>query len=439
LALGTVQPEADSRFVTWALLNALTRGGYQAQHFHSRCSFGGVDGALAAAGLESHHLDSWLMRPELCRELFQRACRDCDVAVVEGSYAPAATETGQATGGRLDPLCQWLGLVRIAVLDVSQLSGCRLPPRPTVDALVLDRVKGEEGFFSWQTVVESLWRIPVVGGLDELPEERAAVAAMQPGGRVLPETCDRLGQSLERYTRLEPIIERGQGREQPEFCGRPLDELCRTFGSCVATVAIAYDDVFRCHFPDVHDVLELLGARVVDFSPLADESLPPGVDLVFLGCGRPDLFAERLADNHCMRAALQQHVRAGGRIYAEGAGAAYLCQSLETPCGTRVGMAGVLPATARLSSTFVPLEPVELTLEAASWLGAANTSLRGYRNRNWQITPLGKLTHLTPLLDGCGELFAHQRVIASCVHLNFAAQLHVLHSLVGAASLAATP
>src|SRR5690606_21378146 len=92
------------------------------------------------------------------------------------------------------------------------------------------------------------------------------------------------------------------------------------------TVAVAYDEAFRCYFPDTLDLLEHLGATVVDFSPLRDEALPLGTDIVYFGCGHPERYAEALASNHCMMLAIREHVCAGRRIYAEGGGVAYLCQ-----------------------------------------------------------------------------------------------------------------
>ncbi|HWA98163.1 MAG TPA: hypothetical protein VG713_06705, partial [Pirellulales bacterium] len=302
LALGTVQPGADSRIIAWALMNALTRSGYQVQHFHSRCCFGGVEGALASAGLASRHLDSWLMRPELCRELFEHASRECDVSIVEGRYAPAEADASPTLGGQLEPLCQWLGLARVGVLDLSAVQNCRLPPKPRVDALLLDRVRDEDGFYSLQTVVESLWRVPVVGGLEDLADLRAEIDSLPLGSRVGTELCDHLGASLARFTNLDRIAELGRKHELPDFCARPLDHACRSIRPSATTVAMAYDDAFHSHFPDTLDLLEMLGAHVVDFSPLHDESLPLGVDLVYLGCGRPDLYAEQLSNNACMRA-----------------------------------------------------------------------------------------------------------------------------------------
>src|SRR5438445_640566 len=101
------------------------------------------------------------------------------------------------------------------------------------------------------------------------------------------------------------------------------------------TVAIAYDDAFFGYCPDALDELEQRGVTVRDFSPLRDEALPADADIVYIGCGRPDLHAGELSDNFCLMLALRDHVCAGKRIYAEGGGLAYLCQQLALPSGER--------------------------------------------------------------------------------------------------------
>ena len=89
-------------------------------------------------------------------------------------------------------------------------------------------------------------------------------------------------------------------------------------------------------------------------------------------------------------------------------------------------MVGVLPAIARLNPK--PSEPlaVSATLAEGCWLGPPGGSVRGYLCDRWLLEPTG---HFTPgLAEPQHQLDVIQccHVIGSRVHLDFAAQLHLL-------------
>ena len=70
LALGTIQPEAESQALLIALLDALESRGVETQTFLSRACFKPHHGASKESGRSARHLDSWLMTPEVARQVF---------------------------------------------------------------------------------------------------------------------------------------------------------------------------------------------------------------------------------------------------------------------------------------------------------------------------------------------------------------------------------
>ncbi|NUQ62403.1 MAG: hypothetical protein HUU20_07935 [Pirellulales bacterium] len=423
LAIGTIQPGADLQAMLWALIEVFRRAGLQVQSFLSRSHFPKNPGVAAVTGTNVRHLDSWLMSPEICRDLFERGVNYADLALVEGQFAPAAGE-GRC-GGRLEPLCRWLDLPRLIVLDSSQIGPCNLPLRPRFgDALLLDRVAGSRRLACLTTELESLWGMPVVGSLPELTRLRRRLECVEPGDPLPPELCQSLGDQLAASSRLERIWELAVQRELPQ---RPGGCGCLVEIFPKLTVAIAYDEAFHCYFPDTLDLLELRGATVVAFSPLRDEAIPDGTDIVYLGCGHPELHARALSENHCISASIRNHVRSGGRVYAEGGGAAYLCQQMETPDGEQRRMVGILPAVAKLQRSPISPVPVEVTLAKASWLGRPGARLRGYTSTKWRLEPFGPPAGLLAGDQRQYDLIGNASVVGSLLHLNFAAQPQCLH------------
>src|SRR5262249_39015004 len=146
-----------------------------------------------------------------------------------------------------------------------------------------------------------------------------------PRDRPLPEELiSVMAEAFWKHADLETIDQ--LARSRPLSDGIESNHPCRGRRRRGFRVAYAQDEAFGRYFPDTMEALEALGADLQEFSPLRDERLPDGVDLVMIGCGMPDPHAEMLASNFSMMAALRQHVCEGQRIYCEGGGAAYLGQ-----------------------------------------------------------------------------------------------------------------
>ncbi|HEV3004331.1 MAG TPA: hypothetical protein VGX78_07705 [Pirellulales bacterium] len=393
------------------------------------------------------------MSKDVCRELFVHGTGTSNLALVEGHFEPQTLPTAECRAeqecrpekapigsrrgspqGRLDKLCDWLDLPRLVVLDASRFVNCALPQRPDqVDGVFLDHVGMPADLYRLQATLEALWDVPVLGALSDspagaTPSVRKALSAL-PRGSVPPRELLRpLGDELERFFQGEALLElagrRGFPRVRPALFRAPRTS---AEGPEPITVAVAFDKAFNCYFPDTLDLLEMLGAKVIDFSPLRDEVLPE-CDVVYLGCGHPERAAEGLTGNHCMLLAMRNHVRSGGRVYAEGGGLAYLCEHLVTPDGHTVPMVGVLPAVARYAAQPQSPAAVEVTLSKGTWLGHAGTRLRGYLNANWSIEPRGTLKAYLTEPGHEYDLLGRYQVLGSRIHLNFAAQRDVLWS-----------
>ncbi len=416
LALGTVQPAARTTWMARALMAVARQAGLQVQGFYSRAVFTPDCGAQLLTGRQTRHLDSWLMTDELCRSLFCENMRDADLGIVEGVYRQAMVNNRH--GPALDTLCDWLELPQLVVLDVSRLSACRLPyPEFPVDGVFLDRVPNESAYRRWVVDIELFWRAPVFGGLLESAVPNRDVV-IQSGSRLTDERlkrlCDDLASRL-RWSELLALASRPMPLPATRWPWKPLCSGKRL------VVAVAFDNAIQCYFPDTLDALEALGAELRTFSPLNDPELPQGTDLVYIGCGKVDQFAERLSANPCLRTALCRFARHGGRIYAEGGGAAYLCREVVIN-GKSFPMVGAFPATAHRMDRPREPRPVELPLRVDSWIGQSGDIIRGYLNPAWRFTPTPSVRELCSSMDLKGSFMACGNVIASRVHINFAAR-----------------
>jgi cobyrinic acid a,c-diamide synthase len=420
LAVGAVQSGADSQVMTWALMGALRHAGLDVQHFYGQACLAAIDGAASITGSGSRYLDSWLMAPKTCRELYVRAAERADISIVEGRFDAAGR--GCACGGTLERLCDWLALPRLAVIDVARLAECQLPhlPRGTV-GLLLDRVRGVRGLLLEQIRLEALLGAPVLGALPGLSHARRMIARLAHGSAPTSSICRELGLVFAQHARLDKLLELA---ERPYPFGVPQDRCAPRAALPDVRIAVAFDAAFKSYFHDALDQLERNGAEVLTFSPLKDEQVP-SCDIIYLGTGCPERFAERLSGNQCMLSSLRSHFRDGRRIYAEGGGLAYLCEAMETLDGKRRPMAGIVSATARQIAASAS-RPVEITIARETWLAEAGTRVRGYASCDWELAPEGALASLA--LEPChrGQLVASRGLVGSLLHINFAAQPRLL-------------
>lgn len=415
-----------------AILAGFTKAGWRVQHFGTRARPLGQSIIDEVTGLPDRHLDSWLMPPLTCREVFAQGCRQADIALIEGTLDEVGDRWDQGNRhapGLLRSIVEALDLPTIALVRCSHASGFHLPNVPShVDAVLIDGLEKPDDYPTLKHLLELMLRKPVVGAVESLPglfdprNHRSGELSLD------ERDIEFLARSFLRFADLDAIRTLAESRPFPVLS----DALTRTRGHRFR-VAYAQDDAFGGYYPDTLETLETLGAELVEFSPLGDESLPPSVDLVILGCGHPDRYSEELAANLSLIAALKHHVCHGLRIYAEGGGTAYLGRSMILG-NRRVPGAGILPFDACLHPDSQGPTPVSRVLTRDSWLGPSGALVQGYRSGRWSLRPAPEPTDCparSGILTSESDIYFRHHAIGSLIHLHLAALPQVVEAFVG--------
>lgn len=151
-----------------------------------------------------------------------------------------------------------------------------------------------------------------------------------------------------------------------------------------ARIAVSDDVCFSLSFQDNLDLLRYYGAEIVTFSPLADAELPRRVGAVYItGAYMTDYGAE-VAANSSMKQSLLDFSAAGGVIFSEGAGSAYLCKSFRIPGGGTFDGVGIIPAQAVPQSAKFGYTDIVTVDE--SILGRAGLIAKGIVTNEWRIS-----------------------------------------------------
>ncbi len=226
--------------------------------------------------------------------------------------------------------------------------------------------------------------------------------------------------------RIEALAQSSQEWEEPSLSTGPV-----IVDSAVqpVRVGVAYDPAFCFYYPDNLNVLEQAGGQLIRFSPMHDSQLP-SVDILYLGGGYPEIYAEVLQQNAGMRESIRQFATRGGIVYAECGGLMYLSKTLRDFDGTVCDMVGVIPGDVVMSRTHMTLGYRELTLTQSGLLGEKGIGIRGHEFHYSHLKNAEDIEYIGRMTDArgkdCGgDGITVNNVVALYSHLHFASHPQV--------------
>ena len=89
-------------------------------------------------------------------------------------------------------------------------------------------------------------------------------------------------------------------------------------------IGVARDEAFCFYYEDNLDLLKSLGAKLIFFSPLHDDTLPKDLDGILFGGGYPELYLKELEENESMRNSVKSAIENKMPSLAECGGFMYL-------------------------------------------------------------------------------------------------------------------
>jgi CobQ-like glutamine amidotransferase family enzyme len=143
-------------------------------------------------------------------------------------------------------------------------------------------------------------------------------------------------------------------------------------------IGVGRDKAFNFYYQDNLDLLELLGAELVYFSPLEDLGLPEGIDGLYIGGGYPEVWARELESNYSMRTDIKGKISRGLPAYAECGGLMYMSDRIRTLDGREFEMAGLLPGKSEMTSSLKRFGYVNIEVEQDNILGKKGWSVRAH-------------------------------------------------------------
>ena len=381
------QSGSGKTLITCALLQALKEKNYYLESF--KCGPDYIDPMFhkTVLGISSRNLDPFFTEDSITRMLLAKGQDSRDLAVIEGvmglydglggireeasSYALAkATNTPilltvNARGMGRSLLALLSGFLQYDTAHL--IKGVILNQTPSSFASVLAKE------------IEETFHIPVVASFpvrDDVRIESRHLGLVMP--YELEDIQSRLkiaSQVLCENANIEQILEIAKSAPKLEYDVKR--DIKQKLTEKTIRIGVARDEAFCFYYEDNLDLLKSLGAKLIFFSPLHDDTLPKDLDGILFGGGYPELYLKELEENESMRNSVKSAIENKMPSLAECGGFMYLHDTIFDSEKKPYKMAGVIHACCMKKERLVRFGYLTLNSKTDSFLQKGET-IRGH-------------------------------------------------------------
>ncbi|MBV9389109.1 MAG: cobyrinate a,c-diamide synthase [Chroococcidiopsidaceae cyanobacterium CP_BM_ER_R8_30] len=423
--------------VTLALLASLCRRGLLVQSFKVGPDYIDPMFHQHVTGRPCRNLDPVLTSVNYVQQCFAHHTQGVDYALVEGVMGLFDGATGTNDWASTAHVARLLHLPVVLVVDCSRLSytvaaivhGYRsFDPQLKLAGVVLNRVGSDRHLELLQAALEPL-HLPILGILRRqdnitIPDRHLGLVPTAEITQLNPliDRLAQLGDSCFDWQHLLPLLKSPTSSPYLTIPSSP-------HSPPPLRLAIARDRAFSFYYQDNLDLLQQLGAQLIPWSPLSDRTLPENIQGLYFGGGFPEVFAQQLAENYPIRAAVRAALQSGIPTYAECGGLMYLCQQIVDFDGKAWAMIGAIPTIAVMSSRLT-LGYRQATALQDSPLLNAGTKVWGHEFHRSRLTeipmhPLFQIRGYEAQSSSTLEGWQLHNIHASYVHLHFGERLEI--------------
>ena len=387
IMIAAPQSGSGKTLITCALLQALKEKNYYLESF--KCGPDYIDPMFhkTVLGISSRNLDPFFTEDSITRMLLSKGQDSRDLAVIEGvmglydglggireeasSYALAkATNTPiiltvNARGMGRSLLALLSGFLQYDTAHL--IKGVILNQTPSSFASVLSKE------------IEETFHIPVVASFpvrDDVRIESRHLGLVMP--YELEDIQSRLkiaSQVLCENANIEQILEIAKSAPKLEYDVKR--DIKQKLTEKTIRIGVARDEAFCFYYEDNLDLLKSLGAKLIFFSPLHDDTLPKDLDGILFGGGYPELYLKELEENESMRNSVKSAIENKMPSLAECGGFMYLHDTIFDSEKKPYKMAGVIHACCMKKERLVRFGYLTLNSKTDSFLQKGET-IRGH-------------------------------------------------------------
>lgn len=367
--------------IVCGLLKALIYKGLQTAAFKSGPDYIDPMFHSKVIGAKSRNLDIFMLGKEVTKYLVAKNTKNADIAVFEGAmgFYDGMGKTTDASAYDLARTCKTPVILVIngkgAALSIAaQIKGFKEFRKDSYVAGAILNNMNPMSYIFYKDVIEQETGIKLFGYFPIMQDcnfesrHLGLVTAEEIGD--LQTIVDKLALQAEKSVDLDGLLALAEDAEPLTYTEMDVEKLGDV------KIAVAQDKAFCFYYQDALDLLAELGAELIPFSPIYDESLPE-CDGLILGGGYPELYAEQLEKNISMLTSIKQAVLSGMPCFAECGGFMYLLERYKDDDRVYKWVGAISGETA-LTSKLTRFGYVHLTAQQDNVLCKTGESINGH-------------------------------------------------------------
>ena len=396
LMLAAASSGSGKTTIACAILQALTRMGEHPVSF--KCGPDYIDPMFhrQVLGVPSRNLDLFFSDEATAAYLLQKNSENFSLAFIEGvmGYYDGIATTTEASSWQLakatqTPVVLLLNCKGMSVSIAAQLGGyLSYQPDSQIKGVILNQVS-KSIYPEIKALIEQRYDVAVCGYMPKMSDcslesrHLGLVTAEEIGD--LQQRLEKLGEQAMQTIDLPLLLKIAA---QAPALAVPAVQLPAP-NPTPLRIGVARDKAFSFYYADNLELLEQLGAQLVEFSPLHDPQLPDDLDGLLLGGGYPELYADTLSQNRTLMAQIKASLQNGLPCIAECGGFQYLCEQLEGADSKSYPMVGFLPGSSFRTPSLRRFGYVRLTAQKDNLLCKKGEGFAAHEFHYWDSQHCG--------------------------------------------------
>ena len=355
--------------VTCAILKALKKRGLKVTSFKAGPDYIDPMFHSKVIGAKARNLDIFLSGEKSVKYLLAKGAENSDISVIEGvmgNYDGIGIKDDSYSSNHLAKLT---GTPQVLVLEtkgmsfsvVAMISGYLNFRQNNIKGVILNNTS-EKMYEILKPAIEENLPVKVYGYMPKVPG--AAIESRHLGLITADEIdnikakLDLLAETAEKTIDIDGLLELAKTYNYYVCSDALIDYILPKFST---RIAVADDAAFCFKYEDNLELLRIMGAEIIPFSPIKDKCLPENINAVIFPGGYPELYAKELSENQNLRNEIKDKINKGLPVIAECGGFMYLQKEYEDKNGMIYEMVGAIDGKTHMTEHLVRFGYITMT------------------------------------------------------------------------------